>query len=159
DRPDAPHRRSDLHRAAPDRLDRRRAHLARGPRHPDAGAGRRLAHGLARNDALITAGKAKAPRCRHRGAFLSAYDVDYFDIDFSNMRLSFSLFASQHCCAACAADAAWLAVFCAEVAACCAAAAARLAPSAAVFTLSRSPESLETCDLSESTSACKGFRS
>jgi hypothetical protein len=50
--------------------------------------------------------KAKAPRCRHRGAFLLAYDVDYFDIDFSNMRLSFSLFASQHCCAACAADAA-----------------------------------------------------
>ena len=41
-------------------------------------------------------------------------EVDYFDIDFSNMRFSFSLFASQHCCAACAADRAWLAEFCAD---------------------------------------------
>ena len=73
-------------------------------RSPVSVAGSRTASlAPARNQRAV---KTKAPRCRHRGAFLSASDVDYFDIDFSNMRFSFSLFASQHCCAACAADAA-----------------------------------------------------
>ena len=106
-RPHATHRRGDPRKAARDRLDRRGAHLARGARCPDTGLGCRLAHRGASVRAVSPAArKAKAPRCRHRGALLLAYEVDYFDIDFSNMRLSFSLFASQHCCAACAADAA-----------------------------------------------------
>ena len=43
------HRRRDTLEAARDRLDRRRAHLARGARHPDAGLGRGVAHRFARN--------------------------------------------------------------------------------------------------------------